>query len=42
MEANNVNSDQTAPDEYDLGPYCKEYRLPKNISREEADNRSRY
>ena len=34
MEENNINPDQTAPKEQsDLGPYCLQYRLPKNISR---------
>ena len=32
MEANNMNPDQTDPD---LGPYCLQYRLPKNISSHE-------
>ena len=30
MEANTMDPDQTAPD---LGPYCVQYMLPKNISR---------
>ena len=29
---------RTAPN---LGPYCLQYRLPKNISRQGADDRSR-
>ena len=32
MEANNMNPDQTAL-KSDLGPYCFQYRLTKNISR---------
>ena len=39
MEANTMNPDQTAPwEQSDLGPYCLQYRLPKNISR--VDNKS--
>ena len=35
-EANNMNSDQTAPKEqFDLGPYCLQYSLPRNTSRPE-------
>ena len=30
MEANNLNTDQT-----DLGPYCLQYKLPKNSRYEE-------
>ena len=31
-----MNPDQTAPfGSSDLGPYCLQYRLPKNISRQE-------
>ena len=31
-----MDPDQTAPKEQsDLGPYCLQYRLPKNISRRE-------
>ena len=34
VEANNMNPDQTAPlEQSDLGPYCLQYRLPKNIRR---------
>ena len=33
MEANNMNLDQTAREQSDLGPYCLQYRLPENISR---------
>ena len=34
-EANNMNPDQAAPKEqYDLGSYCLQQRLPKNISRQ--------
>ena len=34
MEANIMNPDHTAPmEQSDLGPYCLQYRLPKNISR---------
>ena len=40
MGANNVNPDQSAP-KPDLGPYCLQYRLPKNTSRQEADEKSR-
>ena len=30
---NNMDPDQTAPKEqYDLGPNCLQYRLPKNIN----------
>ena len=37
MEANTMNPDQTAPwEQSDLGPYCLQYRLPKNISRCES------
>ena len=32
MEANNMNPDQTL----DLGPYCLQYRLPKNIGRRKS------
>ena len=36
METNTVSPDQTAPcEQSDLGPYCLQYRLPKNISRRE-------
>ena len=32
-----MNPDQTAPKEqYDLGPYCLQYMLPKSISRPEG------
>ena len=32
-----MNPDQTAPKEQsDLGPYCLQYRLPKNISTKES------
>ena len=33
METNNIDPDQTAPKQkqFDLGPYCLQYRLPKNI-----------
>ena len=33
MKANTKNPDQTAPywEQSDLGPYCLQYRLPKNI-----------
>ena len=41
MEANTMNPDQTAPLESDLGPYCLQYRLPKNISRRESRRESR-
>ena len=34
MEANNMNPWEQS----DLGPYCLQYRLPKNISRWGADN----
>ena len=35
-----MNPDQTAPkgavrEQFNLGPYCLQYRLPKNISRRE-------
>ena len=30
LEANTMNTYQTVPD---LGPYCLQYRLPKNITR---------
>ena len=31
-----MNPDQTAPNEQsELGPYCLQYRLPKNRSRQE-------
>ena len=34
MEANMMNPDQTVPKEQsDLGPYCLQYQLPKNIGR---------
>ena len=40
MEANNMDQDQTAlKEQSDLGPYCLQYRLPKNIRG--ADNKSR-
>ena len=32
---NNMNPDQTSWDQSDLGPYCLQCRLPKNISRPE-------
>ena len=33
-DINNMNPVQTAPKEqFDLGPYCLQCRLPKNISR---------
>ena len=32
MEANSMDPYQTA--QYDLGPYCLQYRLRKNISRD--------
>ena len=36
MVANSMNPYQTSPKEQsDLGPYCLQYRLPKNISRRE-------
>ena len=32
MKANNMNPDQTAPNEQsDLGLYCLQYRLPKKM-----------
>ena len=35
-----MNLDQTAPQEQsDLGPYCLQYRLPKNITKC-ADNKN--
>ena len=34
MEANTMNPDRTAPlEQSDLGPYCLQYGLPKNIGR---------
>ena len=34
MVANNMNPEQSAPlEQSDLGPYCLQYMLPKNISR---------
>ena len=34
MDANNMNPDQIALwEQSDLGPYCLQYRLPKNIRR---------
>ena len=42
MKANSIDPDQTAPKEQsDLGPYCLQYRLPKNISRREEQWTSR-
>ena len=42
MEANNMNPDQTAPwEQSDLGSYCLQYMLPKNISRREEQKTSR-
>ena len=42
MEANSMDPDQTAPKEQsDLGPYCLQHRLPKNISRQEEQSTSR-
>ena len=36
MAASNMNSDQTAPKgAVRSGPYCLQYRLPKNFSRQE-------
>ena len=34
METNNLNPDQTAREQSDLGPQCLQFRLPKNISRQ--------
>ena len=37
METNTMNHDQTAPlEQSDLGPYCLQYRLSKNLSRRES------
>ena len=36
MEANTMGPDQTAPWRSDLGPYCLEYRLHKNIRKLES------
>ena len=34
IEANTMNHDQTAPiGQSDLGTYCLQYKLPKNMSR---------
>ena len=39
MEANTMNPDQTAPwEQSDLGSYCLQYRLHKNISDQRADD----
>ena len=37
MDANNINPYQTTSkkEQFDLGSYCLQYRLPKNISRHE-------
>ena len=35
IEANTMNPDQTAP-KSDLGPYCLQYMLPKNINGQES------
>ena len=35
-----MNPNQTAPYGSDLGPYCLQYRLPKNISRQEEQTTS--
>ena len=32
-QTNNLNPDQTAREQSDLGPHCLQFRLPKNISR---------
>ena len=36
-----MNLDQTAPkrEQSDLGSYCKRYRLPKNINRQQVVTR---
>ena len=33
VKTNNLNPDQTAREQSDLGPHCLQFRLPKNISR---------
>ena len=35
MAANAMNTDQTAPKGADLGPYCLQYGLPKNMKTRE-------
>ena len=35
MEANNIYPNQIPREQSDLGPYCLQCRLPKNISRRE-------
>ena len=41
MEASNKNPDQPAAKEQsDLGPYCLQYRLPKNLNRQEEQKAS--
>ena len=41
MEANTLNPDQTAPKEQsDLGPYCLQYRLYKNINTQEQTRKA--
>ena len=39
MDANNTDSDQTAWEQSDLGPYCLQYRLPKIIGRQEEQTK---
>ena len=39
-EASNMNPGQTAPKvQSDLGPYCLQYRLTKNINRREEQRK---
>ena len=40
VEANNVDPDQTALKQSDLGPYCLLYRLPQNLRGEEQTLRA--
>ena len=35
-----MTPDQTAPEQFDLGQYCLQYKLPMNISRKTADDKT--
>ena len=37
---NTMSPDQTAPKGSDLGPYCLQFRLPKNIVHKIAGNKN--
>ena len=42
MDANNIDFDQmtSKKEQFDLGSYCLQYRLPKNISRQDEQTTS--